>query len=218
MTALAVTAASTASPARRGHQTSVSTGISLVSTGDYKPIEPKTLDEIPKKIRERLRAHLLERLGESYLAKLSFAGGQIVDFDDLYREEPNAKNYQWTVFAYRLVFRITAPEKGIAEYCAAIELDKAGAVIREIELPPVRRSPVKANFIPLAQAYALAARNGFNVDETSADITYDPKIESLVYRLRQTVEYRPPSGTDRVIEVNAHTGRVVSIHDSTWIE
>jgi hypothetical protein len=214
---LAAAWTSAAGPAKP-QQTSVESGVSIVSTGDYKPIEPQSLDEIPQDVRERLQTHLLDRLGKDYLASLTFAGGQIVDFDRLYVEEPNAKNYKWTVFAYRLLFRLAAPDKGITEYVAAIELDKNGGVIKEIELPPVRRSPLKANFISLTKAYATAAAHRFDVQQTSAELIYDRVTESIAYRLRQTVAYRSPTGTDRVIEIDAHSGRVLRVFESSWIE
>ncbi len=167
------------------------------------------LYDIPKAIREQLRAHLVDRLGDAYFTKLSFAFAQTVDFDRLYKEEPGARDYKWTVFAYRLVFRIAAPEKGITAYFAAIELDKNGAVIKEIELPPVRRAPHKANFIPLTQAYAIAAKNGFATGSAWAELVYDPKIESVIYRLSERM-----NNGDRTIEVDAHNGDVVRIQEA----
>lgn len=109
-------------------------------------------------------------------------------------------------------------DKGITEYVAAIELDKNSNVIKEIELPPVRRSPLKADFIPLSQAYETASAHHFDVEKTSAELLYDQVTESIAYRLRQTIAYQPPTGTDRVIEIDAHSGRILRTRESRWIE
>jgi len=199
-----------AAPAK---QPTVANWPASVFFGDYKPVEPKTLDEIPGQIRRKLHAHLIDRLGEKYVARLRFAGGQIVDHDELYRVDPSA-NYQWKVFAYSLIFRISAPEKGITAYYARIELDKNGDVIRDIELPPVRRLPIKQNFIPLSQAYASASKHKFDRNSTRPEIVYDRDIESIVFQLNEVIGREPQ--IDRIIEIDAHSGRVLRIRKAHW--
>ncbi len=182
--------------------------------GDYKPIEPKSLNEVPEPIRRKLRSHLLERLGERYLSRLTFAGGQLVDRDELYRVDPGAKNYKWPLFAYALFFRISVPEKGIEAYYAGIRLDQNGNVMQEIELPPVRRLPLKQDFLALTQAYAIAAKHNYNRNRLRPEIAYNRHIESIMYRLSEMISGDP--ATDRVIEIDAHSGRVISITKAHW--
>src|SRR5688572_6110525 len=68
--------------------------------GEYKAKEVKSLDDLPDAIRAKLIAHMLNRLGPEYFSRLNVEAGQIVDFDELHRVNPRAKNYRWQVFAY----------------------------------------------------------------------------------------------------------------------
>jgi hypothetical protein len=197
----------------QARQPTVANGPASVYFGDYKPTEPKSLDEIPDQIRRKLQAHLIERLGEKYFARLAFAYGQVVDDDELKRVDPGA-NYQWKVFAYSLAFRISAPEKGITAHFARIELDKNGDVIQDIELPPVRRLPLKQDFIPLSQAYATASQHKFDRNKLRPEIAYDRDIESIVYHLSEVIGLQPQ--TDRIIEIDAHSGRILRIRKAHW--
>ena len=72
--------------------------------GLYKPPNPQSLADIPESIRLELIAHLQKRLGESFYRRLEFAGGQVVDIDDLRRIDPSSMNYRWEVPAYDLHF------------------------------------------------------------------------------------------------------------------
>lgn len=212
--ALSILVADTAHAASaQTKQPTVANGPVSVYFGDYKPVEPKSLDEIPDQIRRKLQAHLIDRLGEKYVARLTFVGGQIVDHDELYRVDP-AANYQWTVFAYSLIFRMSAPEKGITAYYARIELDKNGDVIQDIELPPVRRLPLKQDVIPLSHAYASASQHKFDRNKLRPEIAYNRDIESIVYQLSEVIGLQPQ--TDRVIEIDAHSGRVLHIRKAHW--
>jgi hypothetical protein len=212
--ALSILVAGTAHAAgAKAKQPTVANAPASVLFSDYEPVEPNSLDELPREIRRKLQAHLIERLGEKYFARLTFAYGQIVDHDELKRVDPKA-NYQWKVFAYSLTFRISAPEKGITAYFSRIELDKNGDVIEDIELPPVRRLPLKQDFIPLSQAYMRASRHKFDRNKLRPEIAYNREIESIVYQLSEVIGLQPQ--TDRVIEIDAHSGRVLGVRNAHW--
>jgi hypothetical protein len=175
----------------------------FVSLGNYEATKPASLADLPQAIVAKLNRHLVERFGADYYARLSFAGGQIVDFDELYRVNPSAKQYQWKVFAYRLGFMISAPEKGIKAYYGFIELDRNGDVQKEIEFPAVRLSPVKADFITLDSAYQRSIEAGLS--PVLAELQYSKQQDSIVIRLSRQIADNGLTITYRTIEIDAHT-------------
>jgi len=187
--------------------TSVQGQESSVSFGNYSPKEPTTLEELPIEIRSKLNAYLIDRLGKNYLARLQFVGGQVVDFEELYRINPGAKEYKWKIFAYRLGYRISVPEKGIASYIGYVELDREGNVQREIEFPAVRRFPPKGDFVTLGTARERAIRAGMSPER--AEMLYSPQDGSLVFRLTQTTSRSSGGGIIRYIDIDAHTGALL---------
>lgn len=93
--------------------TSIQGQESSVSLGNYNAVEPKTFEELPAEIRSKVNAYLIDRLGKDYLARLQFVGGQVVDFEELYRINPGAKQYKWKVFAYRLGIESPCRKRGL---------------------------------------------------------------------------------------------------------
>ena len=176
--------------------------------GSYQAKELGTLDDLPAEIKTRLTAHLIDRLGPDYFDRLRLEGGQIVDFDELYRVHPQARHFRWKVFAYRIGFRISEPEKGIKEFNGYIELNSDGSVLKEIEFPAVARAPWKADFVSLASAIETAGRRGLVV--AWAEIRYLPEADILTFDLREDFPRDLVAAKVRVITVNAHTGEVVS--------
>ena len=93
----------------QGQSRSVSSGNSSpssISIGVYQPREFKTLDKMPEGIRMKVTNHLRVYFGEAFYSKLKFVGGAAIDLDELYQVEPNAKNYEWKIHSYELVFQI----------------------------------------------------------------------------------------------------------------
>lgn len=195
-------------------QRSVSKGPESTSFGNYKPREPKSLNELPEEIRRKVEDHLKSRLGSEFYYKLKLSGGQIVDFSELYRVEPDAKNYKWKIFAYSLNFLLADPKKGIKAYHARILLDSDGNILQQIDLPQIAKNPEKSNIISLAEAKKIAAKHKFPLDRSNAEISYESERDSLVWTLEYKLKGDKYVWVDRSISIDAHTGKVLSVGDS----
>jgi len=195
-------------------QDKLTVGPSSVSLGNYQAKKPQSLEELPKEIRQKLETHLKSRLGEVFYSKLKLSGGQIVDFEELYKIEPNAKNYQWKVFTYRLTFMFSEPEKGIEAFHAAIELDFGGNVIKEIELPEIAKNLQKANIFPLSEAKKIAKKKRFPLERTLIELYYNSGSDSLEWSFKYKLKGDRFVWTTRYLQINAHTGEILSIGNS----
>lgn len=195
-------------------QRSVSKGPESTSFGNYEPREPKSLSDLPEKIREKVENHLKSRLGDVFYSKLKLSSGQIVNFDDLYRVEPDARNYKWEIFAYSLNFLLAEPKKGIKAYHARILLASEGNIIREIDLPHISKNPDKANIISLTEARKIAAKQKFPLNRTNVEISYDTERDSLVWTLQYKLKGDKYVWVDRIMSIDAHSGEVISLGDA----
>ncbi len=155
--------------------------------------------------------NLRARLGDAFYSRLRMSGGQIVDFSELYRVEPTARNWRWQIFAYGINFMLAQPAQGLRAYHARILLDAEGNVIQEIDLPEIARHPERANIIPLSVARRIADTNGFPRNRTNIEISYDSERDSIVWTLEYRLNGDRYVWTDRVIRIDAHSGEVLSI-------
>lgn len=176
--------------------------------GNYSPAEPKSLSELPDPIRLKLLTHLRDRLG-SFAERLTFTGGQIVDFDRLAHDEPNSKDYQWEVHAYDLHFAFQMPSLGIASYTAQIRLRSDGSVLEEIDLPNFAKAPEKLNFISLKDAASMAIANGFSSRRLDPDILYFKEADALVWSFQETTSDDGLITRRKNIYISAHDGAVL---------
>jgi len=192
-------------------QRSISKGPESTYFGYYKPREPTSLNELPDAIRRRVEEHLKARLGDEFYSKLRLSGGQIVDFSELYRVEPEARNYKWKIFAYSLNFLLAEPKKGIKAYHARILLDSDGNTLQEVDLPWIAMHPEKASIISLGEARRIAAKHKFPLSRSNVEISYNTERDSLVWTLEYKLKGSRYSWVDRIIRINAHSGEVISI-------
>lgn len=197
-----------------------------VSFWPYTPEPVQNLIDLPTEIRERVDRHLTDRFGGSYYSKLSFVRGLYVDKTELYRVNPSAKDYEWTVYSYRLLFRFSDISKGVAAYTAEMRLDESGEVIQEIELPPTRQFAEKINLISTADAYAIASgastdsalqesKNPVSIDELR--MRYAPEVESLVYQFRKVVADDGHQIDYMIIRIDAHSGEILPAYSGIGI-
>jgi hypothetical protein len=184
--------------------------------GEYDPQIPESLDDIPIIIRDKLEAHLKSRLGEEFYRSLSLSGGQIVDFDELYSLNPNAKNYEWEVHAYDLHFEFKLPEKGIRSYVAQISLKSDGAVLNEINIPRFGSNPEKLKFVALSDAFKKAKKLGYSED-SKIELVYLKESDSLAWKFWRIntddgllIDYQ-------VTEISVHTGLVLNKYSTKAI-
>jgi hypothetical protein len=181
---------------------------SSIYTGSYRAEELRSFGDLPADVQAKLTTHLTERFGENYFRRLSVSDGQIVDHEEMHRIDPGTKNYQWTVFAYRVGFRISAPEKGIKEYNGYIELNRDGSILREIEFPNVAIVPWKAEFVSFASAMHTAESLGATVAQ--ARVQYCREEDAIVFVLQEAFRPGLVSENVRSITINAHSGAVLS--------
>lgn len=185
----------------------------------YTPEPIQNLDDLPTEIRERVDRHLTNRFGTSYYSNLSFIRGSYVDKAELYRVEPSAKDYKWTVYSYRLLYRFSDESKGVKAYTANIQLDHSGEVVREIGLPPTRQFPKKDKLISTLEAYAIASRvptySAFGEIDNPGfreelRIWYLPDVGSLIYRFQKMVPDGGGHYDYQFVDIDAHSGEVYS--------
>lgn len=196
---------------------SVTNSPGWISFGLYEPANPQTLADIPDSIRLGLVAHLQERLGESFYRRLEFAGGQVVNIDELHRVNPSSSNYRWEVPAYDLHFTFHMHEIGLESYTAQIQLRKDGTVLREVDLPNYADDPAKLNFTKLASALQTAKKNGFDPNNISAQIAYDSKADALVWRLSEVSHDDGLNIRYKNIDIYVSSGQVAKVYNSDAI-
>jgi hypothetical protein len=170
--------------------------------GGYEPDEIQSMVDLPTGIRAAVHENLEQRLGTEFLEQLEFSGGEIVDFEELYRINPGARDYRWIVPKYRLFFSFRARDLGIKEYRAEVELDENGAVISDIDLPRIAENPSKGTFVPFRIARKAATDRRFHA--TKVQIEYMEKFDAIVWRFE-----RWDGAAHRYLAVSAHTAEVL---------
>lgn len=184
--------------------------------GDYEPVEPKSLLDVPTPVRLEVLNHLRDRLG-SFAERLTFSGGQIVDFKRLARDEPDSKNYKWEVHAYDLHFSFQMPSAGIKSYTAQIQLRSDGSVLEEIDLPAFASAPEKLKFISLQDAFSVAAAKGFSRKDVHPEIMYFKDADSLAWKFQEIVSDDGLVIESKNIYVSAHNGAILKEFSSEGI-
>lgn len=182
---------------------------STKSFGYYHSKSPLSMYDLPDSIRIKLEAHLIDRLGADFYAKIKISGGQIIDLDRLYIVEKDAVNYKWTPYSYYLCFSFQDTTKGIGLYTAKIVLDKYGNVIEEIQLPNIKDNPDKATIISKEQAKIIATENKFYDENTYISISYDEQAGSITWRFTQKTYEPNHTVWGSTWEIDAHNGKVL---------
>ena len=176
----------------------------------YQPRELRAWTDVTSDVRERLAAHLSERLGKPFYERLKFVGGEAVNLDELHRVLPASRKFPREVPTYLLWFEFEMPEVGIRVYTASIALRHDGSVIREIDLPPFASEPGKLRFVPLTEVTArLIAKGSINGKTTTVNIGYDLKKAQIVWHYEQALPGSSAVVNVRNIDVNANTGVVL---------
>ena len=176
----------------------------------YEPRELKAWEDVTSDVRESVAAHLSERLGKDFYARLKFAGGEAVNLDELHRALPASRKFRREVPTYLLWFEFEMPEVGIRVYTASIELRRDGSVMREIDLPPFAAEPGKLKFAPLAEVSAgLVSKGAIDAKTATANIAYDDKRALVLWHFEQALPGRSAVVSVKNIDVNANTGVVL---------
>jgi hypothetical protein len=177
----------------------------------YSPKHIVALTAFPPLIQSKVSTYLSDRLGDDLYREARFTWGEIVDLDELRRADPKA-NYQWKVFTYRLIYRLSFPEAGISEYQAEVWLDENGDILRDLNFPAVGHHPDKRRLISPDEARRVGRTKGFRTTQTALD--YRAQEDSIVWRLGR----RSSDGTQHYLEVSAHTGEVLYAVSTKGIE
>ncbi len=173
--------------------------VGIVSLYPYQPNAISGLNQLPPTINEKLAKYLVDRLGNEFLSKLEFSYGSVVNFDDLYRVNPGARDYQWQVFAFKIGFTFSDRNVGIKLYEAEVWLDKNGDIVREIDLPSVGKNPEKARLISVREAKKISNQHKFRPERV--ELVYREKKDSIAWRM---VRYN--EGTTWWLYISAHSG------------
>jgi hypothetical protein len=120
----------------------------------------------------------------------------------LYRVKPEAREYKWLIFTYKLEFAFSMPEFGIKEYGADIWLDGEGNVVREIDLPNIKSDPEKAKIISVKEAKKISKVNKFSFQKI--ELAYREKEDSIAWRM-----VRYTSDTTWRLDISAHNGKIL---------
>ena len=176
----------------------------LIDYGDYEPKEVDRLSQLPEAVRFSLLKHVRSRIGDAAFSRLLFEGGQVVDKKRLYRDEPDAKDYEWTIPTYELHFMFVMTEHPVVRYCAEIELDEAGGVIKEIDLPRYSKSPEKLRIVPVAKALDVAATKGVPADKAFVDAGYAAEFDNLEWLVSYSTPREPTGFTVTTLHLVAH--------------
>lgn len=179
----------------------------------YYPYEPRELrawTDVTSDVREKVAAHLKQRLGAEFYERLKFVGGEAVNLDELHRALPASRKFRQEVPTYLLWFEFERPEVGIRVYTASIALRRDGSVIREIDLPPFAAEPGKLQITPLARVTAgLISKGLIDAKAATVSIAYREKQAQVVWHFEQALPGGGPEVNVRNIDVNANTGVVM---------
>ena len=179
----------------------------------YYPYQPRkivSLGELPAGIQAKAKTELTARVGEEFLRRLHFAGGEIVDLDELHRVNPASRRFSPAVPTYLLRFDFSSPEVGIRRYTVSLVMRRDGSLLRGIDVPAVGTEPAKLGLKPLPEVSAEMARRGLiDPATTTATVTYDRARDALVWHFEQTLPGSGPEVKTRVVDVDARSGNIV---------
>jgi hypothetical protein len=177
---------------------------------DYEPKEIDRLSQIPESIRTILMKHLHSRLGDAGLARLQFDGGQVVNKKKLLRVDPDAKDYQWPIPTYQLFFLFLMTEQPRVTYCAEIQLDENGGVIREIDLPFYAKTPEKLHIVPVSRALEVAVREGMPRNALGVEAGYASEFDSLEWLVSKWTRSQGSAWRVTTLHVVAHDANKIA--------
>jgi hypothetical protein len=161
---------------------------------------PRSLDSLPTKIKDSTTRHLLAHVGKTYLSKLTFVGGQILEYENGTKE-------------YYLYYSLTDATLGKNKYIATIAVNQDGQLIQQIDLPDVVQNPYKTKVITPHQAFNEVMSKTIDYGKLiNLSISFDKNTSSIEW----TFTFETNKGNDRgykhIISVDAHRGLVLDQH------
>jgi hypothetical protein len=172
-----------------------------------------SIAELPQAVTVTVDDHLAKRLGRPFMSKLQFYEAHVYDLDTYYKHNPTSNRDENRLPRYELAFRVMFYSQEPVEYCATVQLDSAGAVLKDIDLPDVRRYPERGEVVPLQDILNLAHSLGVPTEKATLDMRYEKKSGCLEY----IVSYGPPDPTPEynliMLYIKAHDPK-----DYSWFK
>lgn len=189
---------------------------SRYSMSNYYPREPRSLNDIPNEIAEKVTDYLISRVGLKSFKKFKLIGGQIVDINEYKKRNP--KSNQKT--AYYLCYSYREMESGIAMYTSRVELDEKGDVIKDIAFPKIE-NPTQEKIFPLSIIIEDAKKSEFyEVGKTKIDMKYFQESNILVWKLINEKYNSDYTYLKEELIFNAHNGNFIKKNsfNGEWID
>lgn len=190
-----------------------SQGCSSRSYLNYYPRCPRTLEDLPKDIANKLKQHLIERIGVKDYNKTRLIGGQIIDVD--YLQSINEKT------AYSLCFCYSNLDAGIGMYTSKIKLDIEGNILEEIGLPRFVGVQSSMEFVPYTEIIKKVRQNKKYQDiRLKAEMAYEAKENILIWKFINEIFEDNGTYIRNESIYNAHNGKFLRIdtQKGEWVE
>jgi hypothetical protein len=176
---------------------------------NYFPKELYSIVELPKSIQLKVKSQLIGRVGKSFFKTIKLNGGQIINLERFYLQNPDAKTNGYVPHSYSLCFMIIDSNTGASFYSFNLTLDEHGDLTSKINLPDIGHNAKKTNIIPISYAILIAKRNMFYDKQTKYELKYDEQIESLIWEFEQTRYENDERIISNKLIIEAHSGKVV---------
>ena len=166
----------------------------------YSPIKIDSLNIVPISIQESVNNHLKDKLGIKFYEKLIFDYGEIINYSELVRLDPQVLNYKWKIPKYDLSFYIKEKNYGINYCCSRIVLDSLGNVIRDIEFPSFKKNNLNAIFVPIDTIFSVVNKMGYSTKNYELGFSKNHIVYIFSNTNKSKVSY---------IEISAHNSVVL---------
>jgi hypothetical protein len=173
----------------------------------------RSIAELPQAVTETVDNHFAKRLGRPFMSKLQFYEAHVYDLDTYYKHNPTSNRDENRLPRYELAFRVLFYAQEPVEYCAMVQLDSAGAILKEIELPDVRTHPERGEVVPLQDILNLAHSLGVPTEKATLDMRYEKKSGCLEYIVSYDPPNPPPEYNHIILYVKAHDPK-----DYSWFK
>lgn len=181
------------------------------SNGNYHGKRIRQLNELPPNIQNKLHEYLVSYLGNEFYSKIRFEGGRLLERDKLYKKDPRAREFRWTLPTYDLDFSISIPISGIFFYCSKVTLDSIGNVTdREIEFPKYKENAKSCTFLNISTLKKIADSLGYPTD--NYDMSCYKGHIILIFKRGLT------RFSAKKLYLSIHTGEIILEFTDSWIE
>lgn len=194
-----------------------SKGCSNISFMRYYPREPRSLNDLPKNIREKVKRYIEKKVGFEMSKNFELVDGQIVDLKEYKKLYPNSGNKA----AYYLCFSYRNLMAGISNYTSKVEMDECGNILKDLEFPLLANDTNQIQLVSFKKIKQLALQQGnYNPGKSEIEMGYNPEKNILLWKFTSVEYHNDNTFTEKTILYNAHNGKFVEnkISKGEWIE